>query len=217
MTTTNPQVALFIDADNAPASQINQVIKHLSTYGSITVGKAFGNWEKPCLKAWAKQLTKHAIQPVQQFDVTKQKNATDIALTIDVIDTLHTGDVDVFAIMSSDADFTPVVVRLLFAGKIVVGFGDRHANQGFRNACSEFVVIGRKAQPKQVRYANKQPDFLFNTVKLAVSTCATTHGQINFTDVEALLMKMPNFIATSCDSMQLVAMIKRAQDTNLVN
>ncbi|MEW6996264.1 NYN domain-containing protein [Colwelliaceae bacterium BS250] len=214
MPTTKLQVALFIDADNASAKHINNVTTTLARYGTLTSLKAFGNWEKPHLKSWTKQLNKHAIQPVQQFDVTKQKNATDIALTIDVIDTIHNDNIDVFAIMSSDADFTPVVERLRSAGKIVIGFGDNHANKGFKNACTEFVVVGRK--PKILRVKSNRPDCLLNTVKLAIQTCSDIHGRVNFADIERLLSKTPTFPTSSYNKMQLTQLLIKVNGVELL-
>ncbi|TRX52742.1 NYN domain-containing protein [Thalassomonas sp. M1454] len=212
MTTRKPRVALFIDADNASAKQIKQTLTTLSAYGSITMIKAFGNWKKPHLKSWAKFLKQYKIQPVQQFDVTKQKNATDIALTIDVIDTLHNDNIDVFAIMSSDADFTPVVERLRSAGKVVIGIGERHANQGFMDACSEFVVVGREAV--KVAAPKKLPTHLKNTVRLAISTCAKVHGKVRHKDVENLLRKIPSFDKVGCSSQQLAQLINTTGNVN---
>lgn len=58
-------------------------------------------------------LHEFAIQPIQQFDLTKGKNATDMALVIDVMDVLYTKNVDVICLVSSDCDFTPLVTRTL--------------------------------------------------------------------------------------------------------
>ena len=46
------------------------------------------------------------MQPIQQFDYTKGKNATDSALIIDAMDLLYTNKFDGFCIVSSDSDFT---------------------------------------------------------------------------------------------------------------
>jgi hypothetical protein len=86
-------------------------------------------------------LHEYAIQPVQQFDLTKGKNATDMAMTIDVMDILYTKNIDAFCIVSSDSDFTPLVMRILADGKPVYGFGERKAPTPFVNACSRFLYL----------------------------------------------------------------------------
>ncbi|WPM29265.1 NYN domain-containing protein [Pseudomonas sp. P1B16] len=46
----------------------------------------------------------------------RAKNATDSAMIIDAMDLLYSKNVDAFALMTSDSDFTPLVLRLLESG-----------------------------------------------------------------------------------------------------
>lgn len=78
---------------------------------------------------------------IQQFDLTKSKNATDIALVIDAMDILYTKNVDTVCLVSSDSDFTPLVTRALADGKRVIGFGERKAPDAFVNSCSKFLFL----------------------------------------------------------------------------
>ncbi|EGV35851.1 hypothetical protein l13_11890 [Neisseria weaveri ATCC 51223] len=48
--TEQSTVALFIDADNAPAKKIEFIINELASYGSVMVRKIYGNWKKESLK-----------------------------------------------------------------------------------------------------------------------------------------------------------------------
>ncbi len=81
----------------------------------------------------------NAIRPVQQFAYTTGKNATDASMIIDAMDLLYSGNVDAFALMTSDSDFTPLVMRILEAGLPVFGFGERKTPMPFVNACSQFI------------------------------------------------------------------------------
>ncbi len=45
------KIALFIDADNAPASKFEDVLSEVANYGVVTIRKAYGNWKSPTLKA----------------------------------------------------------------------------------------------------------------------------------------------------------------------
>lgn len=56
----------------------------------------------------AKLLHRFVIFPVQQFDYSSGKNATDIALTIDAMDLFYSQAYDAFAIVTCDSDFTPL-------------------------------------------------------------------------------------------------------------
>ncbi|MCK8045325.1 NYN domain-containing protein [Shewanella sp. 1CM18E] len=135
------KIALFIDADNAPVAKIDVILSELAKFGVVNIRKAYGNWKSPNIKPWEDVLHEYAIQPIQQFDLTKGKNATDIALVIDAMDTLYTKDVDIICLVSSDCDFTPLVTRALADGKFLIGFGERKAPSAFVNSCSRFLYL----------------------------------------------------------------------------
>lgn len=137
----NNSIALLIDADNAPASKIEFIIAELATIGRVNIRRAYGNWKKPSLSGWENLLPEYAIQSMQQFDIVKGKNATDMALLIDAMDMLYTREVDIFCLVSSDCDFTPLVIRLRAHGKKVIGFGRQGTPEPFVNACSRFIYL----------------------------------------------------------------------------
>ena len=138
-----PRVALLIDADNSPASKIDLILNELSTFGETSIRRAYGNWKKAELKGWEEVLHEHAIRPMQQFDYSKGKNASDIAMVIDALDLLYTDSPDAFGIVSSDADFTPLVMHLRAKGAAVYGFGARKTPEPFVNACSRFLFLDK--------------------------------------------------------------------------
>ena len=136
-------IALLIDADNASHAGIDPVLTVLAELGQVNIRRAYGNWAKPALSKWDKITHRFGLQPMQQFDLTKGKNATDIAMTIDAIDLLNAGKVDGFGIMSSDSDFTPLVTRLRQDGLIVYGFGNENAPEAFKTACTRYIDVGK--------------------------------------------------------------------------
>ena len=107
---TQPRIALLIDADNAPAEKIDEILTELSTFGVIDIRRVYGNWTKHALIGWQNKLLEHALRPMQQFDYSKHKNATDMAMTVDAMELLYSERPDAFGIVSSDADFTPLAV-----------------------------------------------------------------------------------------------------------
>jgi hypothetical protein len=134
-------IALLIDADNASHHGIDPVLTVLAELGQVNIRRAYGNWAKPALANWNKITHRYGLQPVQQFDLTKGKNATDMAMTIDALDLLYGGKVDGFGIMSSDSDFTPLVTRLRQDGLIVYGFGSAKAPEAFKTACTRYIDV----------------------------------------------------------------------------
>src|SRR5437764_3802718 len=115
-------IALLIDADNASPASLDAALTVLAELGTVNIRRAYGNWSKTALKGWAEMIHRYAIEPQQQFDVTKGKSATDMRMTIDAMDLLFGGKVDGFGIMSSDSDFMPLAMRIRQEGVSVYGF-----------------------------------------------------------------------------------------------
>jgi uncharacterized protein (TIGR00288 family) len=133
--------AVLIDADNTSARLIKELLEELAGYGTVTVKRAYGDWTDPHLTGWRDVLLANAISPQQQFAYTAGKNATDSALIIDAMDLLYSGNVEGFAIVSSDSDFTPLATRLRESGKRVIGVGQRQTPKAFVEACERFVFL----------------------------------------------------------------------------
>ena len=172
------RIALLIDADNAPASKIDVILAEVASHGAANVRRAYGNWKSPHLKQWEATLHAYAIRPIQQFAYSTGKNASDMAMVIDAMDLLHAGSMDAFAIVSSDADFTPLVMRILTDGVKVYGFGEKKTPEPFVNACSQFTYVEglgqqsvkadepvlRAADPKKLRGDTRLVQMLRNAV-----------------------------------------------------
>ena len=140
-----PRIALLIDADNSPSAKIGLILNELSTYGETSIRRAYGNWKKQELRGWEELLHEHAIRPMQQFDYSKGKNASDMAMVIDALDLLYSDRPEAFGIVSSDADFTPLVMYLRAKGAAVYGFGGQKTPEPFVNACSRFLYLDKLA------------------------------------------------------------------------
>ncbi len=134
-------IALLIDADNASAAHFDPVMTVLAELGTVNIRRAYGNWSKATLKSWAALSIAQAIEPQQQFDLTKGKNATDMKMTIDAMDLMASGRVSGFGLMSSDSDFTPLATPIRQPGIPVYGFGRMSSPEGFRRACTRFIDV----------------------------------------------------------------------------
>jgi uncharacterized protein (TIGR00288 family) len=136
---TDQNIALLIDCDNVSHNGIAGVLSELAKYGIINIRRAYGNWKSKQLNGWEEKLHPFAIKPIQQFPYTQGKNATDAAMIIDAMDLLYEKQIDAFALMTSDSDFTPLVMRILSSGLKVYGFGEKKTPSPFVNACSQFI------------------------------------------------------------------------------
>ncbi len=176
-------IALLIDADNAPAAKIEFIITELASHGVVNIRRAYGNWVKRGLSGWTKVLHEYAIEPVQLFDLVKGKNGTDMRLLIDAMDMLYTKEVQTFALISSDCDFTPLCTRIRADGKQVIGFGGQNTPAPFINSCTRFLYLDDEAagpeQKKERRPSGKElkgNTKLMNTLRSAVDAAADDDG-----------------------------------------
>jgi uncharacterized LabA/DUF88 family protein len=134
-------LAVLIDADNVPYSQVKEMLNELTKFGIPTIKRIYGDWTRPNLAGWKAVLLENAITPVQQYGYTTGKNATDSAMIIDAMDILHSDKVDGFCIISSDSDFTRLATRLRESSKLVIGMGERKTPKPFIVACDKFIYI----------------------------------------------------------------------------
>jgi len=208
-TKTENHIALFIDCDNISHRSIEGIINELSKYGVVNIRQAYGNWTKDNLKNWEDKLLEFAIKPIQQFDYSKNKNATDILMTIDAIDLLHTKDIDAFAFATSDSDFTPVVMRVQNEGIKVYGFGEKKTPKPFMAACSQFIFteklmsnyieqgnepISRRVAPiKKTGKEMRQDTWLVNVLRTGVEQTMDEDGWANLSSLGQYINNSTSF------------------------
>lgn len=147
-------IALLIDSDNASPAGIDPVLTVLAELGQVNIRRAYGNWRKPALKSWADLVHRYGIEPQQQFDLTRGKNATDMKMTIDAMDLMYRGRVHGFGIMSSDSDFMPLAMRIRQDGYPVYGFGSPKTPEAFRQACTRFIDVEALIRAEKEERAN---------------------------------------------------------------
>lgn len=139
-------VALFIDADNITSEHHHNIINTAKKYGMLTVKRVYTNWTKTHVDNWKTPCIQYGLSAIQQFDHLSGKNSSDMAVCVDVMETLFNKNIDVFCLVSSDSDFTPVCLKLQEYGKTVIGIGNQNASKSLVNACHEFHYLVKKEQ-----------------------------------------------------------------------
>jgi hypothetical protein len=135
------KLAVLIDADNVPYSNVKGMMEEIAKYGTPTTKRIYADWTKPNANGWKSVLLEHAITPIQQYSYTVGKNSSDSAMIIDAMDLLYSDKVDGFCIVSSDSDFTRLAIRLRESGMKVIGIGEKKTPNSFIVACDRFVYI----------------------------------------------------------------------------
>lgn len=207
------RLAVLIDADNASVNHLDRLLSEIATLGKTTVRRAYGDWTRPQLNRWKNVLLSHSIQPIQQFNYTTGKNATDASLIIDAMDLLYTERFDGFCLVSSDSDFTRLAQRIREDGLLVYGFGRSNTPKPFVQACDRFTylevleVVEDDNTPASVDFYDsadmlfsvdtnqlKPVDVAVTLVKLAIDSMADEQGWANIAPVKNYILKVePDF------------------------
>ncbi len=217
-------IALFIDSDNISYHAIEGILNELSKYGIVNIRQAYANWTKDNLKNWESILLEYAIKPIQQFDYTKNKNATDILMTIDAMDMLHTKKIDAFAFATSDSDFTPVVMRVQAEGIKVYGFGEKKTPKPFMAACSQFIFTEKLMKQKTNKESShnttrevlerknsgemRGDTWLINILRTALEQTMDEDGWANLAEVGAYIGNSSSFSPINYGYKKLSSLIK---------
>jgi|SRR5690554_914216 len=135
------KLAVLIDADNVPYSNIKEMLEEITRHGTPTIKRIYADWTKPTVSGWKGVLLENAITPIQQYSYTTGKNSSDSAMIIDAMDILYSDKVDGFCIVSSDSDFTRLAMRIRESGSKVIGIGEKKTPQPFITACDKFIYI----------------------------------------------------------------------------
>ena len=216
------KLAVLIDADNIPYSNIKGMLDEIAKLGIPTIKRIYGDWTKPTVSGWKPALLEHAITPIQQYSYTSGKNATDSAMIIDAMDILHSEKVDGFCLVSSDSDFTRLATRLRESGMLVIGIGEKKTPNPFIVACDKFIyieIIGAVKISKTTTVTSPAPtettkiDSIDNAfiqlLKSSVEDLAEDNGWAFLAEVGALIIKKkPDFDARNYGFPKLTPLIK---------
>lgn len=141
--------AVLIDADNVSSKYVKYILDEISKYGVITYKRIYGDWTKHENASWKEILLENSILPIQQYEYTTGKNATDCAMIIDAMDILYSNKVEGFCLVSSDSDFTRLAARLRESGMMVVGMGEKKTPEAFRASCERFTYLDVLAEDEE--------------------------------------------------------------------
>ncbi|MGI6123309.1 MAG: NYN domain-containing protein [Acetivibrionales bacterium] len=219
--------AVLIDAENVPYSNVKGILEEIAKYGTPTIKRIYGDWTKPNLTGWKNVLLENAITPIQQYSYTTGKNSSDSAMIIDAMDILYNEKVEGFCIVSSDSDFTRLVIRLREAGLKVFGIGERKTPNPFIAACDKFTYLEIiNANSRQSAESEEHPkaedgkkinsspiskigEDVVNLISTSISDVADENGWAFLADVGNLIQKKrPDFDSRNYGFSKLTPLIK---------
>lgn len=232
MVSNEMRLAVLIDAENVPYSNVKGVMEEIAKYGTPTIKRIYADWTKPTVSGWKNVLLENAITPIQQYSYTYGKNSSDSAMIIDAMDILYSDQVEGFCIISSDSDFTRLVTRLRESGKKVYGIGERKTPNPFISACDKFTyieIISAAAQnsnsfdnstkkdgvieEKQKTSALSISKDIINLISVSIHDVEDENGWAFLGDVGNLIIKkQPDFDPRNFGFYKLTHLIKKLKE-----
>jgi uncharacterized protein (TIGR00288 family) len=159
-----PLIAVFVDFENLAIGvremksgqfEIQLVLKRLLEKGRIVLKRAYCDWSH-----YPEALKEFHAHGIEMIDIPQSrmsgKNSADIRMVVDAIDLCYSKHhIDVFALVSGDSDFSPLVAKLKENNKRVIGCGAKSSTSNLLIAnCDEFIYyddLVRAAKKTEVR------------------------------------------------------------------
>jgi len=144
-----PGIAVFIDFENIVTAaesryytlDLQRLFAELGRRGRLVLKRAYGDWSR--FTKYREELLRHGVDLVQIYSYGHKiaRNRADVRMAIDAMEVLFTRpEIQIFAIISGDSDFSSLITRLREHGKFVIGVGVQGATSDLIPAlCDEFV------------------------------------------------------------------------------
>ena len=183
-----PLIAVFVDFENLAigvrdmkydAFQIQLVLKRLLEKGRIVYKRAYCDWSN-----YRDAIREFHSQGIEMIDIPQSKasgkNSADIHMVVDALDLCYAKQhIDMFALLSGDSDFSPLVSKLKENNKRVIGCGVKSSTSNLLiAACDEFLYYddlvresqrSRAVAKKGKKETDKKQEALDRLVKIVQS------------------------------------------------
>ncbi len=227
-TDQTPRIALFIDFDNGQLD-ITRVLNALRERGIIILKKAYGDWAK--FPQFRKTLAENGVDLVERPTIFAggDKNGADIQLAVDALEACLTNQhIDVFAVVSGDSDFLPLISRLQAYNKKVVIIGMRHTTSSVvMKNCNEYLAYENIVDPIQAAEAmpgeTKETDpkdlpRAFAILKRAIALLEDEDRSVDSSNLKQKMLQLsPTFDEKSFGFSQFKAFLAEAQRRKIIH
>jgi hypothetical protein len=162
-------IAVFVDYENLALGvrdlkgaahghfHIELVLKRLLEKGRVVYKRAYCDWTR-----YRDALREFHAHGMEMVDIPQSrqggKNSADIRMVVDAIDLCYSKEhIDVFALLSGDSDFSPLVSKLKENDKRVIGCGVRNSTSELLVAnCDEFLFYDDLVKAQSERPARRR-------------------------------------------------------------
>jgi uncharacterized protein (TIGR00288 family) len=168
-------IAVYLDLENVAIGvrdaryktfDVGLVLGRLIDKGNIVVRKAYASWDR--FPEYRRSLHEAGVELVEMpGSKLTGKNSADIKMVVDALELSYTKPhIDIFALVSGDSDFSPLVAKLRENNKHTIGVGVKNSTSPLLiSTCDEFIFYDdlvraparRSTQPPRVsRLAKKK-------------------------------------------------------------
>ncbi len=164
--TSEPAIAIFVDFENLALGvqdikgakfEIELVIKRLLEKGRIVYKRAYCDWSQ-----YPEFTREFHLQGIELIDIPRSrmsgKNSADIRMVVDALDLCFAkAHIDIFALLTGDSDFSPLVSKLKENNKRVLGCGVRSSTSNIlAGSCDEFIYYDDLIEVSRKRRTRKK-------------------------------------------------------------
>lgn len=148
--------AVFIDGDNISPQYLDSILAEISKDGDLLVKRIYGDWTTTNMGSWKDKVFETPVRIFQQFRFGP--NATDNSIIMDAIELCNqSNEINSVCIVSTDADYYSLALRLRENGKFVLGIGKEISKPIWQNSCNQFVFLENLSRASVVETQPKNP------------------------------------------------------------
>jgi uncharacterized protein (TIGR00288 family) len=151
-----PLIAVFVDYENLAIGardskwkqlKIDLILKRLLEKGRIVYKRAYCDWSQ-----YQSDVRDFHSRGIELVDIPRSKmsgkNSADIRMVVDALDLCYSKDhIEIFALLTGDSDFSPLVSKLKENDKRVIGCGVKNSTSGLlMGSCDEFIYYDELAK-----------------------------------------------------------------------
>ncbi|MGV8884699.1 MAG: NYN domain-containing protein [Microbacteriaceae bacterium] len=128
---------------------IGAILDFATSFGSVVISRAYADWSSVVNASYRQQLINRAVDLVQLFPTSGQKNGADIRLAIDAVEDLfRLPDITHVVIVAGDSDYIALAQRSKRLGRRVIGIGVAGStSESLAAACDEFADYDTLLEP----------------------------------------------------------------------
>lgn len=185
-----PLIAVFVDYENLALGARDSKWKHLNIdlilnrlleKGRLVYKRAYCDWSQ-----YRNDVREFHSRGIELIDIPRSKmsgkNSADIRMVVDALDLCYSKDhIEIFALLTGDSDFSPLVSKLKENHKRVIGCGVKNSTSGLlMGSCDEFLYyddLAKAADEKADKRAEKNKKKPVEAKKKAAVTKTSGKGR----------------------------------------